>query len=178
MPCDILAVNMHANQLTVSLEAVRALVEAQFPRWRQLPIRQMELLGTVNAIFRIGDGLAARFPLQAGDVESTGRRLEAEAEAARELLGRTRFPTPEPVALGEPGPGYPLPWSVQTWLPGVVARDEDPGESMAFALDLAEFIRGVRAIETRGRTHRGGARRGPSSRPWGRSGTTSTATRR
>jgi hypothetical protein len=36
------------------------------------------------------------------------RRLEAEAAAARELHGRTRFATPEPVALGEPGPGYPM----------------------------------------------------------------------
>jgi len=151
---------MHANQLRVPLETVRELVDAQFPRWRLLPIRRIELLGTVNAIFRIGDGLAARFPLQASDVVSARRRLEAEAEAARELLGRTRFPTPEPVAIGEPGAGYPLPWSVQTWLPGVVARDEDPGESVAFAHDLAEFIRGVRAIDTRGRSHRGHGRGG------------------
>jgi aminoglycoside phosphotransferase (APT) family kinase protein len=151
---------MHANQLTVSLETVRELVDAQFPRWRQLPLRRIELLGTVNAIFRIGDRLAARFPLQGDDVESMRRWLEAEAEVARELLGRTRFPTPEPVALGEPGAGYPLPWSVQTWLPGAVARDEDPGDSVAFARDLAEFIRGVRAIDTRGRTHRGQGRGG------------------
>jgi len=34
-------------------------------------------------------------------------------------------PQPEPVALGEPGAGYPLPWSVPTWLPGTVATDED-----------------------------------------------------
>ena len=63
-------------------------------------------------------GFAARFPLQPGDVDATRQWLSAEAAAARELPGRTRFPTPEPVALGEPGPGYPLPWSVQTWLPG------------------------------------------------------------
>jgi aminoglycoside phosphotransferase (APT) family kinase protein len=151
---------MHANQLTVSLERVRELVDAQFPRWRQLPLRRVEQLGTVNAIFRIGDRLAARFPLQGDDVESMRRRLEAEAEVARELLDRTRFPTPEPVALGEPGAGYPLPWSVQTWLPGAVARDEDPGDSVAFARDLAEFIRGLRAIDTRGRTHRGQGRGG------------------
>jgi aminoglycoside phosphotransferase (APT) family kinase protein len=85
---------------------------------------------------------------------------ESEAQAARELLGRTRFLTPEPVALGEPGPGYPLPWSVQTWLPGTAATDEDPGESVVFAHDLAEFIRGVRAIDTRGRVFNGRGRGG------------------
>jgi aminoglycoside phosphotransferase (APT) family kinase protein len=86
--------------------------------------------------------------------------LESEADAARELLGRTRFRTPEPVAVGEPGEGYPLPWAVQTWLPGTVATDEDPGRSMGFARDLAEFIEGVRAIDTRGRTFRGRGRGG------------------
>ena len=151
---------MHADQLTVPAPTVRALVDDQFPQWRDRPIRAIASQGTVNAIFRIGDGLAARFPLRARDAGRTRRELEAEAQAARELAGRTRFRTPEPVALGEPGAGYPLPWSVQTWLPGIVATAEDPGESAAFARDLAEFIAGVRAIGTRGRTFRGTGRGG------------------
>jgi aminoglycoside phosphotransferase (APT) family kinase protein len=152
-------VDMHADQLAVSLETVRALVDEQFPAWRNLPVRSGSQ-GTVNAIFRIGDEFAARFPLEPGDVTATRRWLESEADAARELAGRTRFRTPTPVGLGEPGAGYPLPWSVQTWVPGVVATDEDPGGSVAFARDLAEFITGVRAIDTRGRTFRGGGRGG------------------
>jgi aminoglycoside phosphotransferase (APT) family kinase protein len=151
---------MHANQLAVTPETVRRLVDEQFPGWRSLSIRSVASQGTVNAIFRIGDELAARFPLERRDVESMRRRLESEAEAARELFGRTRFATPQPVALGEPGAGYPLPWSVQTWLPGVVATDDDPGESIRFARDLAEFIHGVRAIDTRGRRFRGEGRGG------------------
>jgi aminoglycoside phosphotransferase (APT) family kinase protein len=153
-------VAMHANQLTVSAGTVRALVDEQFPRWRGLPIRVIASAGTVNVIFRVGGELAARFPLQPGDRGATRRWLESEAAAGRELAGRTRFPTPEPVALGEPGAGYPLPWSMQTWLPGVVASDEDPGESAAFAADLAEFIVGVRSMDTRGRTFRGTGRGG------------------
>jgi aminoglycoside phosphotransferase (APT) family kinase protein len=80
--------------------------------------------------------------------------------AACQLIGRTRFRTPEPVAIGEPGPAYPLPWSVQTWLPGAVATEQDPSESIAFAYDLAEFVDGVRGIDTEGArfdgTNRGG----------------------
>ena len=151
---------MHPNQLPVSRETVRELVDHQFPERRGLPIRQVASQGTVNALFRIGDKLVARFPLQPGDVAATRRWLEAEAQAARELLGRTRFPTPEPVALGEPGAGYPLPWSVMTWLPGTTATDEDPGESVLFTHDLAEFIRGMRAIDTRGRVLHGRGRGG------------------
>jgi aminoglycoside phosphotransferase (APT) family kinase protein len=151
---------MHPNQLAVDAEMVRRLVDEQFPQWQALPVRAVASHGTVNALFRIGDTFLARFPLQPADVASTRRSLESEALAARELLGRTRFPTPEPVALGEPGAGYPLPWSVLTWLPGTVATDQDPGDSVAFAHDLAEFIQGVRAIGTRGRTFGGKGRGG------------------
>ncbi|MFJ4553935.1 phosphotransferase [Streptomyces sp. NPDC088817] len=151
---------MHPHQLTVSPATVRALVNQQFPEWRSLPVRGIAEQGTVNAIFRIGDRFAARFPLESADAESAGRRLESEAEAARELVGSIRFPTPEPVALGEPGPGHPLPWSVQTWLPGTVADDEDPGESVAFAHDLADLVGDLRAIDTRGRTFAGTGRGG------------------
>jgi aminoglycoside phosphotransferase (APT) family kinase protein len=151
---------MHAGQLTISVETVRALVDRQFPQWRGLSVRAVASEGTVNALFRLGSSLVARFPLMPGEVDATRRWLESEAQAARELLGRTRFPTPEPVALGEPGAGYPMPWSVQTWLPGTVATVADPGDSLAFAHDLAEFIQGVRSIDTRGRTFRGSGRQG------------------
>lgn len=88
------------------------------------------------------------------------RQLEAEAAAARELAAATRFATNEPVAIGQPGAGYPLPWAVQTWLPGITAADDDPGGSVAFAHDLAEFISGVRAIGTGGRRFSGAGRGG------------------
>jgi aminoglycoside phosphotransferase (APT) family kinase protein len=151
---------MHADQLTVSLGVARELVDEQFPGWRCLAIKAVESAGTVNAIFRIGDRFAARFPLRPGDAASVRRRLESEAASARELAGRTRFATPEPVAIGRPGVGYSLPWAVQTWLPGVTATDDDPGGSVAFAHDLAEFISGVRAIGTGGRTFSGHGRGG------------------
>jgi aminoglycoside phosphotransferase (APT) family kinase protein len=100
--------------------------------------------------------------------DAARRWLRAEEDAARELLGRTRFATPEPVAVGEPGEGYPLPWAVQTWLAGTVASDEDLSESVPFAQDLAEFIVGVRSIDTRGRTFRGQGRGGdlPAHDEW------------
>jgi len=151
---------MHVGQLMVSVQTVRELIDEQFPDWRELPIKDIGSTGTVNALFRIGDQFVARFPLEPGNVASTRRWLESEAEAARMLLGRTRFRTPEPVTLGEPGAGYPLPWSVQTWVPGTVAMDEDSGGSVAFARDLAEFIRAVRAIDTRGRSFDGSGRGG------------------
>jgi aminoglycoside phosphotransferase (APT) family kinase protein len=159
---------MHPDQLQVPLETVRALVDQQFPQWQAMAISEVASQGTVNALFRIGHELVARFPLVPGDVAAIRASLELEAQAARELSGCTRFATPEPVALGEPGAGYPLPWSVQTWLPGTVATADDPGESVAFARDLAEFIAGVRTIDTRGRAFSGKGRGGElrSSDAW------------
>ena len=89
---------MHGGQLTVSTEAVRELVSLQFPQWDGSPVSAVASHGSVNAIFRIGSDLAARFPLQGAEVEPTRRWLESEAAAARRLLGRTRFRTPDPRA--------------------------------------------------------------------------------
>jgi aminoglycoside phosphotransferase (APT) family kinase protein len=151
---------MHADQLTVSLRVVRSLVDEQFPEWSRLPITEVASEGTVNAIFRIGDRFAARFPFRGDDAEETRRMLVAEAEAARELATSTSFRVAVPVALGRPGPGYRLPWSVQTWLSGTTATADDPGSSAGFAHDLAGLIADVRGIDTRGRTFSGHGRGG------------------
>jgi aminoglycoside phosphotransferase (APT) family kinase protein len=153
-------VKIHDDQLTVPTETARTLVHGQFPQWRRLPVTPVHASGTVNAIFRIGDELAARFPLRPGDPATVRQEIEKDAAAAGELAGRTRFRTPEAVAIGDPGAGYPLPWLVQTWLPGVTAIEDDPGGSEGFAHDLAEFISGVRAIDTAGRVFSGDGRGG------------------
>jgi aminoglycoside phosphotransferase (APT) family kinase protein len=151
---------MHPGELPITDDVVRDLVAAQFPRWRDLPVRRFASSGTVNAIFRLGDRLAARFPLQPDDAAEARRALESEAASAAELAAATRFPVPEPAGIGEPGPGYPMPWAVQTWLAGVTGDDDDPSGSVPFARDLAEFIAGVRAIGTRSRTFDGHGRGG------------------
>jgi len=151
---------MHEDELDVRDDVVRELVATQFPRWRRLPMRRIASSGTVNAIFRIGDGLAARFPLRAADPDRTRDVLRQEAEAATLLARHATVPTPSPVALGEPGPGYPLPFSVQTWVPGTVATEADPGGSLEVAQDLAAFVEGLRAIDTGGRTFDGDNRGG------------------
>ncbi|MEJ7774529.1 MAG: aminoglycoside phosphotransferase, partial [Nocardioidaceae bacterium] len=73
---------MHADQLTVTADMVKRLVHEQFPAWRQLPLLEVASEGTVNAIFRVGDDLAARFPLRAQDAVEAREWLESEASAA------------------------------------------------------------------------------------------------
>ncbi|TQK29337.1 aminoglycoside phosphotransferase family protein [Arthrobacter sp. SLBN-53] len=152
---------MHPGQLTVSPLTVYGLIAEQFPQWAGLPVEPVSGAGTVNAIFRVGDRVVARFPLEPNDdVEAVRHDLEHEAEVARELSGRTSVATPVPLAIGEPGAGYPLPWSVFTWLPGSPATADNCCRSDVFATDLGEFILAVRAIDTRGRTYDGNGRGG------------------
>ncbi|MFJ6087162.1 aminoglycoside phosphotransferase family protein [Streptomyces sp. NPDC092369] len=151
---------MHADQVDVTTDIVAALIREQFPRWSGETIRRVSSTGTVNAIFRIGNDLSARFPLRLADASEALAVLEQEARASAELALVSRFPVPEPVALGKPGAGYPMPWSVQTWLPGTVASDADPSGSDAFAEDLAAFIAALRDAGTRGRVFSGDNRGG------------------
>jgi aminoglycoside phosphotransferase (APT) family kinase protein len=156
---DRCAVVMHDDEMRVGIAVVRRLIAEQFPRLVTLPLRAVSTPATVNAIFRVGDSLAARFPLRATDPTSARERLTAEAAAAAEFARVSPVPAPQPVALGEPGHGYPLPWSVQTWLPGRTAVSS-PAGSAEFAQDLAALLTKLRAAATRGRRFSGTGRGG------------------
>lgn len=147
---------VHADEIPIDEVAVRQLVAEQFPQWRGHPVRAIPADGTVNAIFRIGDSLAARFPRTVTTVET----LENEAAAMREFAEHSPIATPEPVAIGAPAPGYPLPWSIQTWLQGDVATPDTVAHSTAFAHELADLLHALRAADTRGRRFSGQGRGG------------------
>jgi aminoglycoside phosphotransferase (APT) family kinase protein len=151
---------MHPDQLDVDAETAGALVRDQFPQWRTLPVRPVTSNGTVNTLFRLGDELVLRFPLQPDEPAARLEWLRGEAEAARRILGRLPVPTPEPVALGSPGHGYPSPWAVYRWLPGTVATEVDVAGSPRFAEDLAEVVLALRRMDTAGRTFTGTGRGG------------------
>ncbi len=100
-----------------------------------------------------------------------GAALPAQPRRRRRRRGRGCGPRPtpparcsagcrcrrsEPVALGEPGQGYPLPWVVYRWLPGEVP---DPAWLVALARDLAEVVRALRGDRHR-RPRFAGAGRG------------------
>ncbi|MGH9007808.1 MAG: aminoglycoside phosphotransferase family protein [Acidimicrobiales bacterium] len=151
---------MHDDEIEISDEMVRELIKSQFPRWATRRIWRIQSSGTVNAIFRIGDELAARLPLRPADPERTRRFLEAEAQASAAFARAAPVPAPDPVAIGVPGVRYPLPWSVQTWLPGTDAAAGDTSQSFALARDLANLISALRVIDTTGRHFEGRRWRG------------------
>jgi aminoglycoside phosphotransferase (APT) family kinase protein len=152
--------SMHDDQVDVRIGTVHRLIEDQFPQWATMPVREVPSSATDNAVFRIGEELVARLPLRRKEYDEALAWLKDEAAALAELLEVSPVPTPKPVALGEPGRGYPMPWIVQTWLPGHDATVEDPAASDEFADDLASFVSSLRAADTRGRRFAGGGRGG------------------
>ncbi|GAB3391295.1 aminoglycoside phosphotransferase family protein [Humibacter soli] len=151
---------MHDGQLEVTVDTVRRLLADQFPQWSNVPVVPVEGSGTVNAIFRIGDHHAARFPLVVDDPRVARHIIDAEADAARELSTIASVPTPVVLAIGDPGRGYPGPWSVSTWLDGSPATPDGLACSTEFAADVAGFIRELRDADTHGRAFSGGGRGG------------------
>lgn len=151
---------MHSDQININEAHVRDLIADQFPQFRVEDIIELDTAGTVNAIFRIGDRHAARFPLRMIDPAECAQLLDAEIKRSAEFHKCCPFPSPQPVGVGRPGSGYPLPWLVQTWIDGQVATPTALSNSAVFALDLSRLIAELRTTDLNGRTFDGQGRGG------------------
>ncbi|MBO4255755.1 aminoglycoside phosphotransferase family protein [Streptomyces griseorubiginosus] len=145
---------MHSGLHPVDDDLVRRLITDRFPRWAELPIERFPSGGTVNAMFRLGEDMVVRLPL----VEGGAKDVALEQEWLPRLASSLPIAVPEVLGAGEPGHGYPWPWSVYRWLPG---RNPEAGalaEPVALAGDLAAFVQAMRGVTLPGapRAHRGG----------------------
>ncbi|MCR5875403.1 aminoglycoside phosphotransferase family protein [Phenylobacterium sp. J426] len=129
----------------VDVGLVRQLLQAQFPAWADLPLTPIRHGGTDNAIFRLGDHLAARLPR----VGWAAGQAEKEHAWLPRLAPHLPLPVPTPLGLGQPAEGYPWRWTVSRWidgepLPPVLLDDA------VVANDLAAFIAALQGIDTAG----------------------------
>ena len=132
------------DRIVVSVEQVRALVDSQFPQWAGLNIRPVELSGWDNRSFRLGDEMLIRMPSAARYVA----QVEKEHRWLPALAPLLPFPIPAPLALGQPGQGYPFRWSVYRWLEGEpLARYLDRVDLSTIAIDVAAFLRALHGVD-------------------------------
>jgi aminoglycoside phosphotransferase (APT) family kinase protein len=136
---------VHADELDLDEELVRRLVAKQFPEWAGLEVRRIEPSGTVNAIFRLGDGLAARLPRRRGPEEPGSKALEWLPRLAPLLP----LEIPVPVAQGRPGEAYPWFWEIHTWVEGEVVPVEEI-DAIAAARDLAALVGALQQVPPEG----------------------------
>ncbi|AZP22033.1 aminoglycoside phosphotransferase family protein [Streptomyces aquilus] len=130
----------------IDTSLVRRLLTAQFPQWAHLPLAPVPQSGMDNATFRLGDELSVRLPRYAhwsGQVAREHRWLPR-------LAPRLPLAVSEPLEIGEPGEGYPYPWSVYRWLVGETATTEALADPVRAGLDLAGFVNALKDIDATG----------------------------
>jgi aminoglycoside phosphotransferase (APT) family kinase protein len=132
---------MHADETPIDESLVRGLLARQFPQWATLPIEKVTSTGTVNAIFRLGDRIAARLP-------RTPRWHNVESECCwlQSLGPRLPLAVPEPLAIGEPDDTYPFKWAVFNWLEGETWRLDRLDDPSREATRLAGFLHALHEV--------------------------------
>ena len=140
---------MHDDEVETDAALAARLVAEQFPRWAGLPVERVDSTGTDNAMYRLGDALSVRMPR----IHWAVPPLEREFEWLPRLAPALPFATPEPIALGGPGDGYPWSWTVCRWLDGThpVAGSADGADRLA--VDLARFVHAMRSLDPAGAPH-------------------------
>ena len=132
---------LHEDEITISDAMVRRLVDQQFPQWAAGTLVRIPPSGTDNQLFRLGRDLLIRMP-----------RIGWAAASAvwdhtwlPKLATHLTTPIPAPVALGEPGEGYPWNWTVVPWIEGGTPTPStfDPEE---WAVSLGAFVRELRGV--------------------------------
>jgi aminoglycoside phosphotransferase (APT) family kinase protein len=144
---------MHDGEVDIDAELVRRLVAAQFPWLTNLPIRELQATGTVNAIYRLGDHLYARLPR----VQDWAQDLDKEWQWLPRLAPHLSLQTPEPVAHGHPESSYPFAWAIYRWIDGQPYADALVDDEREAARELAQFVVELRRIDPVG-APRGGRR--------------------
>ena len=130
---------MASQSIQITETLVRGLIAAQFPQWAELPVRLTPQSGWDNRCFLLGETMVARLPSAQG--------YEAQIHREQRWLPylRTHIPVeiPEPLALGQPGRGYPWSWSIYRWIEGDTAATSPPSDVGKFAEDLALVLNAI-----------------------------------
>lgn len=136
---------MHADELEIEERLVRRLLVDQFPHWAELPLRKVEPVGTVNAVFRLGDEYSIRLARREGPTTPGGR----EFLWLPKLAPLVPLEIPVPIAQGRPNNDYPWFWEIHSWLRGETVPIEAIDEIQA-ARDLAGFVLALQQVDPTG----------------------------
>lgn len=124
---------------------VRRLVDAQFPQWRGLSVRQVIPGGWDNRTFRLGEELLVRLPSADGYAAAVAK----EQRWLPVIAQTVPLAVPIPVAQGTPATEFARPWSVYRWIEGTPALDVPDLDLTRLAVDLAHFLTALADVDSR-----------------------------
>lgn len=135
---------MHDDDLPITDELVRTLLQRDAPALSNLPLRRLGITGSSNQIYRLGDDLAVRLPRQPGGSSS----ILAEARWSRWVAPRVSVAIPEVVLVGTPTADFPEHWSIVNWINGQTPAVPLPSgaATTTLAVELGEFIGQLRGL--------------------------------
>ncbi|MEU6134554.1 phosphotransferase [Nocardioides sp. NPDC047086] len=131
---------MHDDELMIDEDLVRSLLRRDVAAYADLPLRPLDSTGSTNRLFRLGQEWLVRLPRR----PRGSAAITQEARRLPDLAAHLSVATPEVLAVGEPGFGYPERWSVVRWLDGEKPR---PGAGDVTPADLVEVVTGLRRTE-------------------------------
>ena len=140
--------HLHSDEITITGDLVRKLVDAQFPHFAAAPLTRLTAMGSTNLLYRLGDDCLVRLPRQPGGGNAIDKELAWLPVMARHLP----VAVPEILAVGEPAFGYPERWSLVRWIDGTLASACPPNappvpDQAKLAADLADTVLALRAID-------------------------------
>ena len=136
----------HDGRAGITAGLVRRLLRSQFPQWSNLPVVPVEADGWDNRTYRLGSDMTVRLPTASGYVAA----VEKESRWLPVLAPGLPVRVPSVLGMGEPGEGYPFPWSVRGWLSGETARVGELGDPVRVAISVGEFLVALQACDPAG----------------------------
>lgn len=130
----------------INVSLIRRLIITQFPQWVDLSITPVEFGGWDNRTFHLGDQMLVRLP----SAEEYANKVEKEQHWLPKLAPLLPLQIPIPMAMGNPGKGYPWHWSIYKWIEGEIASHDRISDMDSFARTLAQFLTALHRIDTTG----------------------------
>ncbi|WP_421734014.1 aminoglycoside phosphotransferase family protein [Cellulomonas sp.] len=122
-------------EIEVTEDLARRLLREQHPDLADLPLTWSGT-GWDNALWRVGEHLAARFPVR----ELAAPLVTHEQRWLPVLAPWLPVDVPVPVRVGTPSGTYPWPWSVVPWFDAVAAHRTPVAGRAAWAPQLADVF--------------------------------------
>ncbi len=139
---NVVAVRKHE----ITSDVVACLIRQQTPELAGQPVRPVDVDGWDNSSFRVGETHLARLPTGDGYVPAVAKEHQWLPVLARQLP----LAVPEPLRRGQPGCGFPRPWSLYRWLPGQTASVGRVDDLQRFARDVAALLAALQRIDPSG----------------------------
>lgn len=137
---------MDNKQLNIDVALVRHLVATQFPKWKDLSIRQVMPGGWDNRTFHLGEDMLIRLPSASG----YAAQVEKEHKWLPRLAPHLPLSIPVPLEMANPSDVYPWKWSIYRWLEGDTVASTPIADLGKFAVSLAQFLVALQKVDATG----------------------------